>query len=83
MASNGAHAGLDRWSYAPSAIALIGGGQGSASEILRALGADPNSIRFAAKKPALPTSLPGPLGLLRGTIRAIPVELEFGVANAS
>jgi ATP-dependent Clp protease ATP-binding subunit ClpA len=59
-------------------IAVIGRGESGASEILRALGADPHRIRFAAKMLASPTSVPGPVGRLRGTVRAIPPELEFG-----
>jgi hypothetical protein len=40
-------------------VALIGRGEAGASEILRARGADRNSIRFAAKKLASPTSVAG------------------------
>lgn len=58
-------------------IAVIGRGEGGASEILRALGADPHRIRSAAKMLASPF-VQGPVGQLRGTVRAVPPELDFG-----
>jgi ATP-dependent Clp protease ATP-binding subunit ClpA len=58
-------------------IAVIGRGERGASEILRALGADPHRIRSAAKMLASPF-VQGPVGQLRGTTRALPPELEFG-----
>lgn len=60
-------------------IVLTARGEGGASEILRALGADPNRIRFETKKRAWPSSVPGPQGQVRGTIReGLLDELDFG-----
>ena len=60
-------------------IVLTARGEGGASEILRALGADPNRIRFDAKKRASPSSVPGPRGQVRGTIReGLVDELDLG-----
>jgi ATP-dependent Clp protease ATP-binding subunit ClpC len=63
-------------------IVLLARGEGGASEILRALGADPNRSRFEMKKRAWPASVPGPgagVGQLRETIReALLEELDFG-----
>ena len=62
-------------------IVLTARGEGGASEILRALGADPNRIRFETKKSASPSSVPGPGSReqLRVTIReGLLDELDFG-----
>jgi ATP-dependent Clp protease ATP-binding subunit ClpC len=62
-------------------IVLTARGEGGASVILRALGADPNRIRFETKKRAWPSSVPGPgsRGQVRGTIRkGLLDELDFG-----
>jgi Clp amino terminal domain, pathogenicity island component len=57
-------------------IAVIGRGEGG-SEILTGLGADPRRIRRAAKQLASPF-VQGPVGRMRGTVRATPPEFEFG-----
>jgi ATP-dependent Clp protease ATP-binding subunit ClpC len=62
-------------------VVLTVRGEGGASEVLRALGADPNRIRFETKKRAWPSSVPGPgsRGQLRVTIReGLLDELDFG-----
>ncbi len=63
-------------------IVLLAHGEGGASEILRALGADPNRIRFEIKKRAWPASVQGPDAgkrpQLRVTIREDLEELDFG-----
>lgn len=64
-------------------IVLLARGEGGASEILRALGADPNRIRFETKKRAWPASVPGTgagsTGQVRVTIHEGPLdELDFG-----
>jgi hypothetical protein len=58
-------------------VVLTRGGEGGASEILRALGADPNRIRFETKKRAWPSSAPGPRVELR-VHKGILEELDFG-----
>ena len=60
-------------------IVLLARGEGGACEILRALEADPNRIRFETKKRAwLSNVAPRPGAQLRGTIRASLDEPDFG-----
>ena len=62
-------------------IVLTARGEGGASEMLRALGADPNRIRFETKKRAWPSSVPGPgsRGQLPVTVReGLLDEFDFG-----
>lgn len=49
-------------------IVLLARGEGGASQILRALGADPNRIQSEMKKRAWPASVPGPNAGDNGTI---------------
>jgi ATP-dependent Clp protease ATP-binding subunit ClpA len=58
-------------------IVLTRRGEGRASEVLRALGADPNHVRADTKKQAFPREEPGPS--LRGASRTRLLEdLDFG-----
>ena len=61
-------------------IVLTARGEGGASEILRALGADPNRIRFETKKRAGRRAFLGQgRGQLRVTVReGLLDELDFG-----
>jgi ATP-dependent Clp protease ATP-binding subunit ClpC len=63
-------------------IALVARGEGRASEILRALGTDPNRVRFETKRRAWPPSVAGPgagpRGQVRGATREGLGELDFG-----
>lgn len=60
-------------------IVIVGRGDGGAYEILRALGADPDRIRFETKQRAWPVAGPGarPTVRLVGTVPNLP-ELDFG-----
>jgi ATP-dependent Clp protease ATP-binding subunit ClpC len=71
--------GLGEPGTAHMLIVLTARGEGGAGEVLRALGADPNRIRFETKKRAWPSSVPGPRGQVRVTIReGLLDELDFG-----
>jgi hypothetical protein len=59
-------------------IAILGRGEGGASELVRALGVDPNSIRFETKNRAWPSSVAAGSNELRGTSRKIVDEPDFG-----
>ena len=79
----------NRWSLGKPGIeyvllAIVGRGEGSACDILRALGADPHRLRFETKKLTSPSSLARP-GATRGRldlVGAVPLgsipELDFG-----
>jgi ATP-dependent Clp protease ATP-binding subunit ClpC len=58
-------------------VVLTRRGEGGASEILRALGVDPNRIRFETKKRAWPSSVPGPRLEVR-VHEGLLEELDFG-----
>ena len=63
-------------------IALVARGEGSVSEILRTFGADPNKVRFETKKRVAQSRRAGlsagPRGQVRGAVREILGELDFG-----
>lgn len=59
-------------------VVLVRRGEGGASEILRAAGADPDQIRLETKKQAWPSSLAGPRPRLEGRTVGYAGELDFG-----